>query len=47
MTVNVQREFQASAELSVASVLDVKIFMVNNRNKILKDEQANLNLAFT
>lgn len=47
MTVKLQREFQASDEFSVAFIVDINVFMVNNRNKILKRKQVSLNPAFT
>lgn len=47
MTVKLQREFQASDEFSITSIVDINVFMVNNRSKILKRKQVSLNPAFT
>ena len=39
--------FRFSGKFRAASLSDINVFMINNRNKILKYKQVILNLTFT
>lgn len=48
MTIKMQGDgFRFSGKFRAASLSDINVFMINNRNKILKYKQVILNLTFT